>query len=193
MDIRESQQSDFLILELTGRLDTKTSPQLEKKLIELLNEGSRRLVIDLKELEYVSSAGLRVLLMTAKKLNGMDGHLALSSMNESVRQVFDIAGFTSVFTIAATSVEAVRTAPAETKKSKVADLAARMMGLEKASSSARAPSRDPEASGLAARAAQILGVKVSQSPVPSPSREASASPEPKQDKDADKRKKWFKR
>jgi len=71
----------------------------EEQVLRLLDSGEQRLVIDMSELEYISSAGLRVFLITAKRLAKTSGKLALSALTEQVREVFDIAGFSSIFQI----------------------------------------------------------------------------------------------
>lgn len=78
-------------LALTGRLDTVTAPELEKAVAELLPQADS-LVLDMGGLEYVSSAGLRVILKAYKALNGKGG-LKLTGVQEAVREVFDITGF----------------------------------------------------------------------------------------------------
>ena len=93
---------DVLVVTLVGRLDTNTSPELEKFLAEKLeSEPVKGLVIDFEPTEYISSAGLRVLLMAAKKMKSSGGKLILCAMSEHVQEVFDIAGFTAVFNIEA--------------------------------------------------------------------------------------------
>lgn len=111
LEIRESRADGFVVLEPVGRLETKTSPDLEKKIVALLAAGDRQFVLDLAETEYVSSAGLRVFLMLAKKLAGGAGRLSLCRLNSSVREVFEIAGFASLFSIHATR-DAALSAPA---------------------------------------------------------------------------------
>jgi anti-anti-sigma factor len=99
MDIVEEREGDVLVLVPVGRLDTTTSRDFEKKLLELVNGGNVHYVIDFERLEYVSSAGLRVLVMLGKRLPGMGGSLVLSSLSPQVKEVFDIAGFTRIFQI----------------------------------------------------------------------------------------------
>lgn len=110
MEIRESREGGVVVIEPVGKLDTKTSMDFEKKIVDLLTAGERRFVVDFGELEYISSAGLRVLLMLGKKA-GASGSLVLCSLNKSVRDVFDIAGFTSIFKIADTRDAALRLSP----------------------------------------------------------------------------------
>src|SRR5262250_2918404 len=97
--IRQEQQGDFHVLALAGRLDTETSADLELALQDLQATGANRFVIDLAEIGYVSSAGLRVLLALAKQLDGGRGVLRLCALNDAVKQVFDVAGFSRMFAI----------------------------------------------------------------------------------------------
>ena len=162
MEIRETSVGDVVVLELDGRLDTKTSHLLEKKLLDLMGEGKLRIVVDMASIQYISSAGLRVLLMLGKKLNATDnGHLVLCSMNENVREVFDIAGFTAVFTIRNSRAEALTSFPSGARVSKterVVERAAQSMGVDESGSAV--PSVDREVAELAMRAARLLGAKV---------------------------------
>lgn len=108
MKIQKSKSESVVILELNGRLDASTSSGLEKKLVHLLDEGEKHFILDFEHLEYISSAGLRVLLMAAKKTNGIGGKVALSCLKEHVKEVFDIAGFTAIFPISANREEAIK-------------------------------------------------------------------------------------
>lgn len=94
----EIQADNHRVLALKGRLDTNTSGDLDRHLTEHVGL-SDRLVLDLAEIEYVSSAGLRVVLMLAKKLQRGGGALVLCGMSAGVREVFDIAGFSKILTI----------------------------------------------------------------------------------------------
>jgi anti-anti-sigma factor len=127
MEIRETKRADVMIVSPVGRLESKSSPEMERRVSALLAAGNRQFVVDFGELDYISSAGLRVLLMLGKKLTGSDGKLALCGMNASVREVFDIAGFSTVFTIVPSLEEAVR-AVDQTIEQRVSDLAARLLG-----------------------------------------------------------------
>jgi anti-anti-sigma factor len=110
-EVRETKlESGFFVLEPAGRLESKTSPELEKKVVALLGAGERRFVVDLSATEYVSSAGLRVLLMLAKKVSGGAGRLVLCGLNPQVREVFEIAGLGALFEIHGTRAEALAAA-----------------------------------------------------------------------------------
>ncbi len=97
MTITKNKNDNFLTLKLEGRLDTTTAPQLENELSENLN-GVTELTIDFAELSYISSAGLRVLLATQKRMN-KQGSMKLINVNEIVMEVFEITGFVDILTI----------------------------------------------------------------------------------------------
>ncbi len=147
MEIRESQREGFVVLELAGRLETKTAHAFEQKVIEHLSAGARQFVIDFKEVEFVSSAGLRVLLMLAKKIGAGEGALALSSVNDAVKQVLDVSGFASFFTLAPSPDAAIQEAARRGTSPKILEQAARVLGVRKPA---------PGASGSKAPGSEIL-------------------------------------
>lgn len=97
MTITKQQNGGALILTLDGRLDTVTSPELEKELNASLN-GADSLILDFSRLDYISSAGLRVLLSAHKAMSGKGG-MKVKNVNEIVREVFDVTGFADVLAI----------------------------------------------------------------------------------------------
>jgi anti-anti-sigma factor len=99
MDIHEERKDGFLILGLAGRLDAPSAKVLEDKVLAVIDGGESRFVIDLSQLDYVSSAGLRVFLLASKRLNPSGGKVALCALQEPVKQVFDIVGFYSILSI----------------------------------------------------------------------------------------------
>jgi anti-sigma B factor antagonist len=107
MEITETKNRGLLIMNLKGRLDAHTSKTFEDRLIPAIDEGSKKILVDFSQLDYISSAGLRVLLLAARKLSDAGGRIALCSLKPSIKTVFDIAGFSSVFPIFATQQEAV--------------------------------------------------------------------------------------
>ena len=107
MEITESKAGTNLVFSLSGRLDATTSSQLEKLVAERLQAGANRLLFDLSELQYISSAGLRVLAKTLKQVSAAEGRMALCGLQEPVRMVFDISGFSSYFPIAPSLDEAL--------------------------------------------------------------------------------------
>lgn len=98
MTITMNHAADSLTLALTGRLDTTTAPQLEKALQENL-DGIHSITFDFAGIEYISSAGLRVLLSAQKQMNAASGVMKLIHANETVMEVFDITGFADILTI----------------------------------------------------------------------------------------------
>ena len=108
MEITEERRGDVLILRVIGKLDASTSKSLEDKVLALITARQENLVVDLSQLDYISSAGLRVFLLAAKRMEGTKGKMILCSLKEAVREVFDIAGFSSFFTLAASSEEAIK-------------------------------------------------------------------------------------
>ena len=107
MDIHEDRKDGFLVLGLEGRLDAVSSKMFEEKVLALVDGGERRIVIDLSRLDYVSSAGLRVFLVVSKRLTAAGGKVVLCSLQEPVKQVFDIVGFYSIFSILNSKDEAL--------------------------------------------------------------------------------------
>ena len=97
MTIEIKKNADELVLEITGRLDTLTAPALDKTINENLGE-IKCLILDFKNLEYISSAGLRVLLSTQKKLQ-QKGTMKLKNVREEVMEVFEITGFVDILTV----------------------------------------------------------------------------------------------
>ncbi len=149
LTIGEEQVGPVCLLVLAGRLDTETSADLELAVQDLLQAGSRRFVIDLAGVGYVSSAGLRVLLGLAKSVDG-SGSLRLAALNAGVRQVFDVAGFTPLFRIHADRADALARETAGT--------AAAVAPVAAAQPSA-APPEPVAGNALAAKAAALLGAQ----------------------------------
>ena len=97
MTIEKKQNGTELIIALEGRLDTMTAPELEAELGKSLG-GADSLVLDFSKLEYISSAGLRVLLSAHKTMSSKGG-MKVTNVNEIVREVFEVTGFADILTI----------------------------------------------------------------------------------------------
>ncbi len=108
MDITTRTQDGVTFVAFKGSLDSKTSPDAQQAIDGVLNGGGKKVVIDFTALDYISSAGLRVLLGTAKRLKGAGGALHLVGLNDSVREVFDISGFSSILAVFPTEADAVK-------------------------------------------------------------------------------------
>ncbi len=97
MTIKKITSGANLTLSLEGRLDTVTAPELEKELKDSL-DGAAELVLDFEKLEYISSAGLRVLLSAQKVMNGK-GTMKVTHVNEAIMEIFEVTGFSDILTI----------------------------------------------------------------------------------------------
>ncbi len=107
MKITQEQKEEVRIFSLNGRFDAYSAGEVEDKLNLAISQGARKLLIDLDEIKYISSAGLRVLLAIAKKLKKEDGQIKLCCLQPYVKEVFDIAGFTQIFKIYNTYEEGI--------------------------------------------------------------------------------------
>lgn len=96
-----------MVIQIQGRLDTTNYLQLEKRLMELIDGGTLTLILDCEKMEYVSSSGLRVFLMALKKVKLGNGRFVLTGLQDTIREIFEIAGFNSIFEILKTKEEAV--------------------------------------------------------------------------------------
>jgi anti-anti-sigma factor len=108
MDIATRSQNGVTLVALAGNLDSNTSPQAQQALDAILASGGKKMVVDFTALDYISSAGLRVLLGTAKRLSGAGGALRLFGLNETVKEVFDISGFSAILAVFATEADALK-------------------------------------------------------------------------------------
>lgn len=108
MEITEEKTGNVLTVALDGRLDANTAKNVEERILKRIEEGHRQLVVDLARLDYISSVGLRVLMLAAKRLKGGNGSAVVCSLQPSIRQVFEIAGFHTLFRIYDSRAEAVR-------------------------------------------------------------------------------------
>ena len=108
MEIIEEKHEAISIFKLNGRLDSNTSQGFEKKIFDAISDGSKNMIVDFKDLDYISSAGLRVILKATKALNREEGKIMLCSMQDYVKEVFEIAGFDSFLAIVGTMDEALK-------------------------------------------------------------------------------------
>ena len=107
MDILEKKTGEVNVISLSGRLDAYGANDVEKKLDSLIDTGQTQLVVDLKDLEYISSSGLRVFLASLKKVRKQQGDMKLAGLQPFIKEVFDIAGFTQLFTMFDTEETAI--------------------------------------------------------------------------------------
>ena len=100
MNLEQERRDDLLILRPRGRLDSSSAPELERIVGEQLDSGVQRVIFDLSSLDYISSAGLRVVLLAGKKLRASKGKLVLVGLQDMVREVFEMSGFLALFAVA---------------------------------------------------------------------------------------------
>ena len=108
MDIEQRNEGRVTLVAPHQKLDTGTAPQASQALAGLLEQGARRIVVDFTDVSYVSSAGLRVLLATAKQLRAAGGELRVCALNPAVHEVFEISGFDTLMPVFASPAEALR-------------------------------------------------------------------------------------
>jgi anti-sigma B factor antagonist len=107
MEIQKELLGDVAIFDIDRNLDSNTSGDLERVLISHIDGGGVKVLIDGTKLNYISSAGLRVLLIAAKKITAANGKIVLCALQNHIKEVFDIAGFSKLFTIVLTRDEAL--------------------------------------------------------------------------------------
>jgi anti-anti-sigma factor len=99
MQLTARQEKDATIVTAQGRIDGVTAPEFENYLSDFISQGRRAFIIDLSALEYISSAGLRSILATGKKLKAEQGVICFTGLKGTVEEVFKISGFYSIFRI----------------------------------------------------------------------------------------------
>ena len=100
MEITQQEKNGIVSISIIGRLDADSSQEAEKVVKEALAGQTNRVLFNLGDLEYLSSAGLRVLLSAAKEMRRRDGKIVLCSLNEFVKEIFEVSGFQSLIPIA---------------------------------------------------------------------------------------------
>ena len=107
MKITKRKENDVVVVSVQGRLDASSSPEFEKELEQFIDQGEKDFVVDFEELDYISSAGLRSILVLAKKLRVKDGQIFLATLQDTVEAVFDLAGFSKMIPIFESTEEAL--------------------------------------------------------------------------------------
>jgi anti-anti-sigma factor len=108
MQIQEEKQGDVFIFTISEHLDTASSMTFEPRLLGCVEQGERRVLVDCTPLEYVNSAGLKVFLLAAKRLEAAQGRFVICGLAPSVLMIFEMIGFTRIMTIVPTREEALR-------------------------------------------------------------------------------------
>jgi anti-anti-sigma factor len=108
IDIKEEIKNDILILKIQGRLDAVSSPTAERKIFDYINNGQHKLLLEFSGIDYLSSAGMRMLLSTTKKLKTLGGKLVVCSVTPNVMDVLKMSGFDHVLELARTEEDGLR-------------------------------------------------------------------------------------
>ena len=108
MQIQAKKDQNVLIVSVEGRMDTVSAPEFQKRLEDLLDQGETGILMDFGKLEYVSSAGLRSILVAAKKAKSLGGTVSCCSLQDMVRKVFDVSGFTGMLPVFDSLEEALK-------------------------------------------------------------------------------------
>jgi anti-sigma B factor antagonist len=108
MEIIEEKHEGITVFKIDGRLDSKTSSDFEEKIFNSSKDGTRNMIFNFKDLEYISSAGLRVILKATKEMKRSSGLIVLCCMRDYVKEVFEIAGFDTFLSITETFNDALK-------------------------------------------------------------------------------------
>lgn len=108
VQIHTSQEGKATVVQLQGKVDATSAPSVEQALVGVIDQGEKKLVIDCANLDFISSAGLRSLLLAVKKMKAAGGAIALAALQPHVKEVFDISGFSSLFVIHGSKADAIK-------------------------------------------------------------------------------------
>ena len=108
MKIHATQEGNAIVMSLEGRLDAVASPEFETSLSDWISKGEHNFLLNLTDLDYISSAGLRSILATSKKLKETQGKIFLTGLHGPVEEVFKISGFLSIFRVFASAEAALK-------------------------------------------------------------------------------------
>jgi anti-anti-sigma factor len=99
MKMAQQEKDGIICFQIEGRLDAETASQAETQVKQVLQQGCQRLLFDLSKMDYISSAGLRVILMAVKELRNKKGKVVLCSLTPYVKEIFDVSNFSSIIPI----------------------------------------------------------------------------------------------
>lgn len=108
MEIKQFDKQSFHVICVDGRIDTYTATEFEQKIIEIIDSGKCNILLDCSALSFISSAGLRVLLVSGKKLKMHNRYLLLAALSEPIKEAFDISGFSALFNLYPTVEDAFK-------------------------------------------------------------------------------------
>ena len=108
VQIHTSKEGNGTVVQLQGKVDATSAPSVEQALVSVIDQGEKRLVLDCAGLDFISSAGLRSLLLAVKKMKAAGGGISLAALQPNVKEVFDISGFSALFTIHGSRADALK-------------------------------------------------------------------------------------
>ena len=103
-------RKDFIVVTVEGRMDAVSAPDFERFLNDLIADGALRIIVDFEALDYISSAGLRSVLITAKKIQAKNGEIMIVSLHDTVKEIFEISGFNTIIPVYGSVDAALETA-----------------------------------------------------------------------------------
>ena len=129
MELKVTRHGQVAVVHPGAQVDGRSAFQFEQDILELLQDGTRHVVVDFSAVNLFASAGIRVLILMLHKLDARDGALVLCGLTQYVRNVLDVSGLTGQFTIVGTIADAVKAMPAGEDTSEQAVLARRVLKL----------------------------------------------------------------
>jgi anti-anti-sigma factor len=108
VQIHTSKEENGTVVQLQGKVDATSAPSVEQTLVGVIDQGEKRLVLDCAGMDFISSAGLRSLLLAVKKMKAAGGGISLAALQPNVKEVFDISGFSALFTIHGSRADALK-------------------------------------------------------------------------------------
>ncbi len=106
MDFTVDEFGDVKAVRIAGNLDTQTSTVAQEQLTQLIDNGATKILVDFEDLNYISSSGLRMLLVAVKRLEGTGGQLRICNPNKMVQEVFEVSGFSDILSVYTSEAEA---------------------------------------------------------------------------------------
>jgi len=108
VQIHTTKEGNGTVVQLQGKVDATSAPSVEQALVGVIDQGEKRLVLDCAGMDFISSAGLRSLLLAVKKMKAAGGGISLAALQPNVKEVFDISGFSALFTIHGSRADALK-------------------------------------------------------------------------------------
>jgi stage II sporulation protein AA (anti-sigma F factor antagonist) len=170
MEIKESKHGEVTVLQPVGSMDTRNALEFEQRVVQLLDEGASRVVIDFSTVEQLTSSGIRVLVMMARRLVGVEGALVLCALSDHIRTILDVSGLKDYFIIAPSKQKAIEDLSSAPKMSKISVLAKKLLdgGAEHQTSTGARFDKDSRGtkkrSKLSDQVAQLLSRSDTRSP-----------------------------